>query len=74
MLCITCIDNAFSAGAYDSVVVELDVRTAKKDYFLRVVSALSEDVLNERRLVSKKLNCHSNGSLFLQYFENRGFK
>jgi len=46
VLCISCIDNAFSAGGYDNIVVELQLPAGKKDYFLRVVSNLSEDVLS----------------------------
>jgi hypothetical protein len=42
---------------YDSVVVELTSRPPKKDYFLRVISSLEEDVINERHLTSKKLSC-----------------
>ncbi len=68
VLCLSCIDNAFSTGGYDSIIVELELRSGKKDYFLRVVSNLCEDVLNERKLVSKKLNNLSDGTLFLQYF------
>ena len=71
MLCLTCIDNAFSSAGYDSIVVELNMKTAKKDYFMRAVSSLSEDVLNERKLVSRKLNCQTDDTLFLQYFEQR---
>jgi hypothetical protein len=55
-MCITFINNAFRANMYDSVVVELTSRP-KKDYFLRVISSLEEDVINERHLTSKKLSC-----------------
>jgi len=51
--------------------VDLELRSGKKDYFLRVVSNLSEAVLTERKLVSKKLNNRNDGTLLLQYFENR---